>query len=119
MEKRAKLLQGEYRKKARDVDRLYGGAREGETGAVENRLQQFGDLQGLVVGAFGEGSDDLHSLVQLLAESKVIPMGLTRGRGGIEVEIEELVGQISRMLSTTNVRAQAQCLITRMTSIGG
>ena len=119
VDKRSKLLAGEYRKKARDVDRLYGGAREGVAGAVENRLLQFGDLQGLVVGAFGEGSDDLHSLVQLLAESKVTAMGLTRGRGGTEAEIGVLVGQIRRMLSTTNVRAQAQCLLTRMTSIGG
>ena len=29
-----------------------------------------------------------------------------------------LVGQIRRMLSTVNVRAQAQCLLTRMNSIG-
>ena len=40
-------------------------------------------------------------------------------RGGTDAEIGVLVGQIRRMLSTTNVRAQAQCLLTRMTSIGG
>ena len=28
VDKRARLLQGEYRKKAKDVDRLYGGTRE-------------------------------------------------------------------------------------------
>ena len=56
VDKRAKLLQGEYKKKARDTDRKYGGTAEGTTGPVENKLLQFGDLQGLVVGAFGEGS---------------------------------------------------------------
>ena len=98
---------------------MYGASREGTTGPVENKLLQYGDLQGLVVGAFGEGSEDLHSLVQLLAESKVNAMGLARGRGGTEAELGMLVGQIRRMLSITNVRAQAQCLLARMNSIGG
>ena len=68
------------------MDRLYVGTREG-TGPVENNLSQYGDLQGLVVGAYGEGSDALHGLVQLLAESKVKAMGLSRGRKGTEAEI--------------------------------
>ena len=70
------------------------------------------------MGAFGEGSEDLHGLVQLLAESKVKAMGLFRGREGTEAELGLLVGQIRRMISTVNVRAQAQCLLTRMNSIG-
>ena len=57
---------------------------------------QFGDLVGLVVGAFGEGSEDLHSLIQNLAESKVNAMGLRRGRQASEEELGVVVGQISR-----------------------
>ena len=34
VDRRAKLLQGEYKKKAKDVDRLYGATREGTTGPV-------------------------------------------------------------------------------------
>ena len=51
--------------------------------------------------------------------SKVNAMGLARGRGGTEAELGLIVGQIRRMLSTTNVRAQAQCLLARMNSVGG
>ena len=40
------------------------------------------------------------------------------GKEGTEAELGLLVGQIRRMLSTVNVRAQAQCLLTRMNSIG-
>ena len=69
MEKRAKLLQGKYNKKAKAADRLYGGVEEGIVGPVENKLLQYGDLQGLVVGAFGEGSEDLHKRIQVFAES--------------------------------------------------
>ena len=118
VDKRAKMLQAEYRKKAKDTDRKYGGTEEGIIGPVENKLRQYGDIQGLVVGAFGEGSEDLHSLVQTIAESKVTTMGLSRGREGTEAELGIVVGQVRRMLSTASVRAQAQCLLTRMSSVG-
>ena len=71
----------------------------------------------LVVGAFGEGSEDLHSLVQTIAESKVNAMGLSRGREGTEAELGVVVGQVMRMLSTASVRAQAQCFLTRMDNV--
>ena len=104
-------------KKARDTDRVYGGVEEG-VGPVENKLQQYGDILGLVVGAFGEGSEDLHSFIETLAEAKVSSMGLATGRAGTEAEKGLIVGQIRRMLSTTNKRAQAQCLLSRLSSVG-
>ena len=58
----------------------FGGTTEGTIGPVETKLLQYGELQGLVAGAFGLGSEDLHSLVQIIAESKVNSMGLARGR---------------------------------------
>ena len=71
-----------------------------------------------MVGAFGEGSEDLHTLVQTMAESKVNAMGLARGREGTDAELGIVVGQIRRMLSTAGIRAQAQCLLTRMANVG-
>ena len=71
------------------------------------------------MGAFGEGSQDLHSLVQILAESKVASMGLARGRCGTESELGVVVGQVRRMISTVSVRAQVQCLLSRVNLIGG
>ena len=44
-------------------------------------------------------------------------MGLKRGREATDAEIGILVGQIRRALSTTAVRAQAQCLLMRMNSL--
>ena len=87
-------------------------------GRVERKLLQFEDVLGLVVGAFGEGSEDLHDLVQKLAESKVAAMGLRRGREASEDELGVIVGQIRRSLSTTCVRAQAQCLLSRLNCVG-
>ena len=118
VDRRSNLLQGEYKKKARDADKQYVGTAEGSVGPVENKLLQYGDLQGLVVGAFGEGSQDLHTLVQTIAEAKVKSLGLARGRQGTEAELGIVVGQVRRMLSTTSVRAQAQCLLARMSQVG-
>ena len=66
----------------------------------------------------GEGSEDLHHLIQRLAESKVGAMGLRSGRQGTDEELGVVVGQLRRSLSTTCVRAQAQCLISRLQCIG-
>ena len=66
-------------------------------GPVETKLLQFGDLQGLVIGAFGEASEDVHSLVQTIAESKVTSQGMALGSSGTEAELGVLVGQVRRM----------------------
>ena len=67
---------------------------------------------------FGEGSEDIHNLVQIIAESKVNSMGLARGKEGTETELGVVVGQVRRMLSTASIRAQGQCLLNRMSSVG-
>ena len=51
VDKRAGLLSTEYRRKAREVDRGVIGIEEGTLGPVERRLEEYGDLLGLVVGA--------------------------------------------------------------------
>ena len=47
---------------------------------MRERLQSFGKLEGLVVGPWGEGSKDLHSLVKFLAETKLAAMARALGR---------------------------------------
>ena len=118
MNRRANQLQSEYRRKAKEADRIYGNHINDQAGPVERKLLQYGDLYGLVVGAFGEGSQDLHELIQLLAESRVRAMGLRRGREASDEELGIIMGQIRRSLSTTSIRAQAQCLLARLNCIG-
>ena len=80
VDRRSGLLQGEYRRKAREADRVYGGHDPDSAGPVERKLAQFGDIVGLVVGAFGEGSEDVNYLIQQLAESRANATGIRRGR---------------------------------------
>ena len=42
--KRAGVLTEEYRKKAKQVDRVYGGVAEGAVGRVQRKLKDFGQV---------------------------------------------------------------------------
>ena len=83
-DRRANLLPGEYTAKARNADRKYGGSAEGEKGRMERKLESFGRVRGLVVGAWGEISEDFKELLQTMAVSRkeVIETGLMGGRRG-------------------------------------
>ena len=72
----------EYRKPLEKLDIKYHGTSVGDTGPLVRRLAGFGQLQGLVVGAFQEGSKDLHGLIETLADNKLRAMGLAQGRPG-------------------------------------
>ena len=118
VDRRANLLANEYRKKARTVDRDYGGTMAGEVGPIERKLEEYGDLLGLVVGKWNEGSDDLHNLIQCMAESRVRAVGLARGRPPSESELGVAIGQIRRRLSVASVRATSNCLLARVSLLG-
>ena len=68
-----------------------------------NRLFLFGNLRGLVVGAWGEASRDLHALVKLLAESRVAARSRARGYEVGDGEYSFVVGQVRRVLSCSFV----------------
>ena len=78
------------------------------------RLQGFGELMCLVAGAWGDCSTDLHNLVQICAESKVDHLCRSTGRPELEGQLSVIVSQYRRLLSTCIVRAQAQCLLSRL-----
>ena len=83
VDRRANLLMTEYRKKAKDMDRQFVGVEEGHgVGPVERKLGEYGELHGLVVGAFSEASEDMHNLIQCMAESRVAAADLQRGQPG-------------------------------------
>ena len=113
--RRAEKLMGEYRDKAEGMDRILG--EEGQ-GRIRRRLDQYGELVGLVVGQFNEVSDDTHMLIEQLAESRVDVMVRREGRQLSEQEKGLVVGQLRRQLSTASVRAASLCLLDRMHQCG-
>ena len=91
---------------------------EGEVGRLEQRLQSFGELQTYVAGNWGEGSEDLHSLVQSCAEARVAHICRSTGRQESEHLLGTSVGQYRRLISTCAVRAQAMCILARVPALG-
>ena len=57
--------------------------------------------------------------MQRIAECRVKAMGLQQGRDTYKGEMGVLVGQVRRILSVAAVRAQAECLISRVRWAGG
>ena len=79
-------------------------------------------IKGIVVGAFGEGSEDLHSLIHHLAISRVRVAGPQKGRRGQvrteEAELAITTSFLRRSLSVVGVKAQAKLLLGRLEVIG-
>ena len=96
----------------------------GAVGPVEARLLSFPPLRRWVFGAWGEASEDIHSLVHDLASARQKHQHLLDGRRGAWSRVSEkgelamLTGQIRRSLSLEAVRSQARCLLGRLSGLG-
>ena len=116
---RAKTLPREYRNKLGALDIKYHGVPKGQLGPLAQRLETWGELQGLVVGQFGEGSQDLHKLIRNLAEAKVLYMARASGDPPLDSDVSLTLSHYRRVVSTVAVRAQATCLLTRIGHLSG
>ena len=87
------------------LDQRYHGTQVGVAGPLVRRLQSYGQLQGLVVGAFQEGSDDIHALLDVLADSQLRARGLARGREGSSHERSTILAGFRRRLSMVAAKA--------------
>ena len=117
-DRRAQGLQSDYLRKAKNIDKNILGVNENEKGPVERRLNEFGEIIGLCFGAWGEGSEDVHKLVNIIAESRLKHQGLKFGKPGSKYELGMLVGQVRRRLSVATLKAQVNCLLSRLHQVG-
>ena len=118
MDKRAAKLPREYRSKARNIDQRCLGVGEDQRGPLEQKLESFGDLQGIVIGQFGEGSQDLHKLLHTFASEKADRLGRLTGRPLSDNQRGLLLQQIRRQISVCSIRAQSSCLLSRLGHTG-
>ena len=70
------------------------------------------------MGPWGEVSKDLHSLVKVLAESKLAAKARSLGREISDRELGIITTQIRKYLSTAFVQAQSLCLLNRLCFLG-
>ena len=74
--RRARALPAEYRKKLSVLDSSFSGTRPGEVGPCAARLDGLVSILELVVGAFGEVSLDLNRGVTVLVMSALPRSGV-------------------------------------------
>ena len=118
VERRVIPLPGEYSKPLAKLDNKYHGVAVGQVGPLQRRLESYGNLQCLVMGAFQEGSKDLHALLETLSDSKLRAKGLARGREGTEQERAIILSEFRRELSVVGAKANSACLIGRVARVG-
>ena len=119
---RANQLHQSYVAKARATDRTYCGTPDGEMGPVERKLATMGEVEGLVVGAFGEVSAATHALIAHLAKSRVQIARPQLGRRGHlrseEAEVAITTAFLRRTFSICAVKGQAFSLLGRLEGLG-
>ena len=96
--------------KMKKVDRVYNGWDRHSTvlGPAAQRLRGFGRVEGLVVGAHGEGSPDLLKLIKRIAkraaETNFRTMGFNSSRGAYSTVLD----QIYLSLGVESIRGMAR-----------
>ena len=117
-DRRARALPAEYRRKLCQIDAAYNGTRPGEVGPCVARLETFGELLELVVGAFGEVSTDMDMVISAMAESRVLYLSSETGKPVTDGWRSVVLGQYRRFFSVLFVKVQAACLSARVGHLG-
>ena len=116
---RVEEVRKEYREKAERADRLLGEEEEGR-GRVRRRLDQYGQLVGLVAGIFNEHSSDTLMLLDVMASSRVDKLARATGLTSPQQAVEEgrVRGELRVALSLSSLRASMACILDRCHQIG-
>ena len=125
-ERRAARLEAEYEAKLHRYDVQFHGAQQdaGRAGNPPGPLvRRFRDLGGLsegrlVAGPWGDLSPDFHKLLIAFAESRVAAMSRAQGWEAGPGQLGKVTGEIRRAMSITIVRANALCLLNRLSQLG-
>ena len=125
--RRAARLCHEYEMKLHTYDVRFHGAAQRRGGELEpppgplvTRFRHLGGLEDgeLVAGPWGDLSPDLHKLLLCFAESRVAAMSRAQGWEAGPGQLGKVMSEIRRALSVTLVRANALCLLERLSQLG-
>ena len=117
-DRRAAGLAKLYENNLAKYDSRYHGTMPGQHGPLVRRLHSFGKLWGLCVGPWGDCSRDLHHLIKVLGEQRVQRKERSQGSVRGSDHLGVVTGQIRHILSFTFVRANALCLLSRLSYMG-
>ena len=116
----ARAVPGEYERHARDVDAACCGVPRGAgDGPVLRRLRELGPVRGLVVGAFGEASDDAHRLLKVIAVAGAEARWADAMASSAFAYRSTLIAQMKRLWGCFLARENARLKIARLEHVSG
>jgi hypothetical protein len=121
VDRRGAAVHGEYAYKAKVIDRKYNGIAKDAVapGPVARKLAEFGRVQGLAFGAYGEASEDVFALLDEIARVGAIRGWRDMGCNN-ELAARGILTQMTRhALGIAVVRANARLLLDRVVTVTG
>ena len=115
---RARALHGEYVSKARAIDVRFCGTPPGDDGPVTRKLLSYGTVRGLVFGAWGEASPDVHHLLSLLARQGARAKWRSMGCPDEASAVGCLAWLLRRRWGLTALREHARLKLDRLAYVG-
>ena len=116
--RRARALQAEYAGKARRVDAQYCGTPDGQVGPVQQRLQTYGAIHGLVFGAWAEASPGVEQLLTMTAASGATRHWQSMGCTNETAARGSLAWLLRRRWAMTALRENARLKLERLEYVG-
>ena len=113
VDRRARLVNGQYLKKAHNLDVKYNSVGGVECGPMENTIRNRGEVCGLAFGSVGEASADVHRLARVCADEiagKRFRKGLIDA-DSVEDAAAMIQAQIYREWGVAIVKGRAECLL--------
>jgi len=114
-------VQHDYTHHARELDRRFHQHDYRVThtaGPIEQRLQSFTTVRGLVFGQFGEASADVHDLISIAADLEAQQQWQLAGARSATEMRSFLVSRIRRRMGVTAVQAMVRHRLARVPYIG-
>ena len=110
----------EYKKHARRLDRRFHqqALQAGHPGPILTRLQSFGRVRGLVYGAYGEASADVHDLLRTAAHELAERSWRLMGARSPSEMRSIMVSSARRRIGLAAVQAMARHRLARVPYIG-
>ena len=105
----------DYLRHAREMDRLYSPP---GTTPIEDRLRTYTRTRGLVFGAYGEASADVHSLISIAADEVARRQWGISGAPSLSAMRSVIISQMRRRVGITTVQAMARHRLVRERYIG-
>lgn len=109
----------EYESAARRLDQKHHATSQHNVGPVLSALRAFPPVRGMVFGAYGEASKDIHTILHVAAEARARRDWKTMGSRNLAEALSVVVSTLRRRWGLAAVREYARLRLNRLCYVGG